>query len=238
MLRLHTRSTESGSGAQQSNNLSRWCWWVLNLRDPTIQTLVPINFWSSLESRFRKGENIVAPGSHVRALNGGAEVMELRYQDYWKQIIKESCILHLLPAKCSTRGFPIHSLLRKFRINFHSIDSVNFPRRSRLKKDHAQDHRISYWQGLNVSPCLPDCKWPSTLPHQKFNISSPEGSHRAPWAAVSVILIFFLPDSCQAFVNDVQILGPASMEALWSHFLLGPLTLWEKWSYIVNQVLS
>lgn len=63
-------------------------------------------------------------------------------------------MFHLLPMKQSTWCFPIQSLLRKLRTNFHSTNYVQFPRESRLKQDCAQDHRISYWQNLNTFPGL------------------------------------------------------------------------------------
>lgn len=95
----------------------------------------------------------MALGPQVGALNRGVEAIELREQDYWKQTLKVSYTLHLLPAKYSTWGFHTHSLTRNFRINVHCTNCP-FPKRTEALKGpcpRPQNQLLWDWMSPQVS---------------------------------------------------------------------------------------
>ena len=118
-------------------------------------------------------------------------------QGYWKQTLKESHTLHLLPESHSTWCFPIHSPIRKFRLNFHSTNCVHFPRKWRRKKDFAQDPRSSYFGRAWMSPQVSLTANGLSFSHIKSSTSVAPKSHTELPEQLAVIT---LPDSGQALL--------------------------------------
>lgn len=158
-----------------------------------------MNFWSPLQSRFRKEKSITALESWVGAANGGGNSTGLG-PGLLKTTIKGK-------SHFTSSSWMSLSLVLSYPFSYYKVRAelpqyklCPFSKEMETQKGLCPRHQKQlFHQSLNVSPGLLDCKWPFLLPHQKFNISSPEEPHRAPWAAGCC----HTPRFWTSFANDV-----------------------------------
>lgn len=170
-----------------------------------------MNFWSSLESRFKKEKNIMALALWTRAQNGRGNHTGLR-----PRLLKANIKGKSHFTSSSRKSFyliPSHPFSSKIvQYKFPQPKLCPFPKEIETQKRLPKTTEPATLAQPEHHPRSPWPQWPSLIPHQMFNISSPREASRAPWAAGSYQIARFWTN----LVNDDH---------------LQHLNLWKLYSY-------